>query len=207
VSLDELFSGKKYGEHVYYICRELKGRIRDLKTYAICVDDEGEVLFLSVFSGREYYKPWFEVFNVIKPKYFYNTQFEADLLQLFYNNLPPGGRVFIEYVRDVETRTQLDRGYPIVSTRLGFLMFKTGFTWFKDWYFAEGFMEGNPKLQGEKHLSKEQYFRDLNYWYANLTSFINEIKVFDEISLNALKYAEMALRIIREKLERQADQV
>jgi len=207
MSFNELFSGKRYGDHVYYICRELKGRIRDVKTYAICVDDESEVLFLSVFNGREHYKPWFEVFNIIKPRFFYNTPFETELLQLFYNNLPPGGRVFIEYVRDVETMTQLNRGYPIISTRLGFLMFKTGFTWFKDWYFAEGFMEGNPKLQGEKYLSKEQYFKDLKYWYENLISFINEIRVFDEYSFKALKYAEIALSIIREKLGEQADQV
>jgi len=199
--LDELFSGKKFGEHMYFICRELRERIRDIKTYVICVDDGTEILFLSMFSGREYYKPWFEVFNVIKPNYFYNTLFETDLLQLFYNNLPPGGRVFIEYVRDDETRTQLNRGYPIISTRLGFLMFKTGFTWFKDWYFAEGFMEGNPKLQGEKHFNKEQYLRDLEFWNKNLIQFINEIRVFDEYSLNALKYAEMALKTIREKLE------
>jgi len=203
MSIDELFTGKKFGEHIYFICRELRGRIKDVKTYLICVDDGIEVLFLSVFDGREYYKPWFEVFNVVKPMYFYNTLFETDLLQLFYNNLPPGGRVFIEYVRDIETKTQLNRGYPIISTRLGFLMFKTGFTWFKDWYFAEGFMEGNPKLQGEKYLNKEQYFRDLKYWYQNLKSFINEIRVFDEYSFNALKYAEMALKAIREILEKQ----
>ncbi|MHA1209321.1 MAG: DUF1122 family protein [Candidatus Freyarchaeota archaeon] len=33
---------------------------------------------------------------------------------------------------------------------LGYKLFQLGFTWFKDWYFAEGFWEGGVKLQGEK---------------------------------------------------------
>lgn len=46
-------------------------------------------------------------------------------------------------------------GLPTVTTRLGFELFKRDFTWFKDWYFPEGFREGSEKLQAEKPIDEE----------------------------------------------------
>jgi hypothetical protein len=49
-----------------------------------------------------------------------------------------------------ETLLGLSAGIPPVATPLGHLLFLSGFAYIKDWYLAEGGMEGPRKLWGEK---------------------------------------------------------
>lgn len=72
-----------------------------------------------------------------------------------YHFLPAGGKLFVTYIRDNETREMLYKGFSPPDTPLGFSLLKAGFTWFKDWYYPEGGNEGSPKLQANKPLNKE----------------------------------------------------
>lgn len=68
--------------------------------------------------------------------------------------IPPGGHLMVSYEGDQrihrETLAGLSAGIPPVATPLGFLLFLSGFPYVKDWYLAEGGMEGPRKLWGEK---------------------------------------------------------
>ncbi|WP_198002056.1 DUF1122 family protein [Caldivirga maquilingensis] len=105
------------------------------------------VLTLKVFLGRgPYYGPWVEAFN-INPIFW--ASLDDPLIKLIVKYLAPGGVMYIEYLTDEETRIQLQRGYPPFLSRLGYIMLNAGFTWFKDWYYPEGWLEGGPKLEGQ----------------------------------------------------------
>lgn len=58
--------------------------------------------------------------------------------------------MFVEYEWDHVTIRELEFGIPPALSRLGYKLLVRGFTWFKDWYYPEGFMEGGRKLQAEK---------------------------------------------------------
>ncbi|HZD55056.1 MAG TPA: DUF1122 family protein [Candidatus Aquicultoraceae bacterium] len=68
--------------------------------------------------------------------------------------IPPGGHLMVSYEGDQrvhgETLAGLSAGIPPVATPLGYLLFLSGFPYVKDWYLAEGGMEGPRKLWGEK---------------------------------------------------------
>lgn len=116
------------------------------------------LLYAKVFKGRPPdYGPWVELYSINrtlaiggrKVEYF-DSIYEARVLETFSMEPGPGARLFVEYYNDHETRNQLQSGLPVVLSRLGAKMFKLGYTWFKDWYFPEGFLEGTQKLQGER---------------------------------------------------------
>ena len=56
---------------------------------------------------------------------------------------------------DDETERGLKRRFPPAVTPLGKALLDAGCTWFKDWYYPEGWMEGGMKLQGNKPVSAE----------------------------------------------------
>jgi len=68
--------------------------------------------------------------------------------------IPPGGHLMVSYEKDypilLETHKELDLHIPPCATPLGFLLFSSGFQYIKDWYLAEGGMEGPRKLWAEK---------------------------------------------------------
>ncbi len=102
---------------------------------------------LKAFEGRGAYRAWLEFFNVSAGA----PPWAEDLaLDLAAAALGPGERLFYEYSWDPVTVYELERGVHPALTRLGYKMLLRGFTWFKDWYFPEGFMEGSQKLQAEK---------------------------------------------------------
>jgi hypothetical protein len=51
-------------------------------------------------------------------------------------------------------------------------LFRRGFTWFKDWYFPEGFMEGDQKLQAEKPIDEHASQRHRARWVREINVFI-----------------------------------
>lgn len=110
-----------------------------------------KLLTLKVFLGRgRYYGPWVEVFNVNESVW---GAIDEWLIRQVASYLSPGSVIYVEYLTDRETAVQLQRGYPPALTRLGYLMLKVGFTWFKDWYYPEGWLEGGPKLEGQLPLN------------------------------------------------------
>jgi hypothetical protein len=76
------------------------------------------------------------------------------LFRILGDAIPPGGHLMVSYEGDRpihrETMLSLGLGIPPVATPLGVLLFFGGFTLVKDWYLAEGGMEGPRKLWGEK---------------------------------------------------------
>jgi hypothetical protein len=76
------------------------------------------------------------------------------LFRLLGDAVPPGGHLMVSYEGEQpvhrETMLSLGLGIPPVATPLGVLLFFGGFTLVKDWYLAEGGMEGPRKLWGEK---------------------------------------------------------
>jgi hypothetical protein len=78
------------------------------------------------------------------------------LFQYLADLLPPGGHMMVEYdsPEQQDTARSLALGIPPVATPLGYMPFLIGCgAGFKDWYFAEGAIEGPRKLQGYKALN------------------------------------------------------
>lgn len=117
------------------------------------------LFYVKVFTGRApYYRPWVEVHTVMSSACGvpFGGPVEDAVLDLLSAHTGPGGRVFVEYEWDPETIMELDSGIPPALSRLGYKLLLRGFTWFKDWYYPEGFMEGGRKIQAEKPVSPER---------------------------------------------------
>ncbi|MFN3871326.1 MAG: DUF1122 family protein, partial [Aquificaceae bacterium] len=110
----------------------------------ITLEKEGKrLLYIKAFYGRRpYWKEWVELFN-IEPEFFGST-WEKELYGIISKYFR---RVFVEYYEDKETLLELKRGKPPEETRLGSILKSLGYTYFKDWYYPEGWMEGGYKLQ------------------------------------------------------------
>ncbi|MBP1357579.1 MAG: DUF1122 family protein [Sulfolobus sp.] len=132
-------------------------QIRELKMFEMYLGDKlvGRVFY---FGGRDYYKPWFEIDYHPWPR---EEGIEIELFRLFYESLEGGSKFFVTYNRDPITASLLERGYHPSETPLGKSLLLSGFTWFKDYYFAEGGNEGFQKLQANKPISKEAGKREL----------------------------------------------
>ncbi|HEY8741224.1 MAG TPA: DUF1122 family protein [Candidatus Dormibacteraeota bacterium] len=83
----------------------------------------------------------------------------APYLRPVADAIPRGGHLMAEYEKPDWHTTQVGllAGIPPLATPLGALLFDVGCgDSFKDWYFPEGGMEGNRKLQGNKAYTQEQ---------------------------------------------------
>lgn len=83
-----------------------------------------------------------------------SEKLDREIFRLLGDSIPPGGHLMVSYEGDQkihgETLRELSEGVPPVATPLGHLLFSAGFRYVKDWYLAEGGMEGPRKLWGEK---------------------------------------------------------
>lgn len=142
-AIKEIVKGIKINDFIIYAKKVSKGRFLEEENLDIFVKKEeleSRLLHIKIFYSRKpYYKPWVEFFSInaqinLEGKIinYFDSIFEYELLSLFSNFLNKGGKIFIEYYNDEETRKQLERGFPIPVTRLGYNLFKLGFTWFKD---------------------------------------------------------------------------
>ncbi len=205
-------NGLKAGPYIVRAKKVSKGRFAEEVNIDLTVSlgsYEEELLHLKVFTGRPpYYRPWIEVFG-IRPvirlgeatlRYF-GSVVEDEVLKMLAKALEDGERLFVEYYTDEETMKALDIGVPPPATRLGLKLLALGFTWFKNWYYPEGFMEGGPKLQAEKPLSEEHKERQLRNLMKELLDFISSSRTSgNEYLLRSVKRAEEAVRIIKRML-------
>ncbi len=150
--LKKLKEGVKAGEFTIS-CEDPKpGRFAEEFNLDLAVSKDGEhthLLHAKVFGGRGYYREWVEIFGIKREVMgvpYFGSELEKTILDLFSFT----GRIFVEYFEDRETTRELSVGVPPALSRLGFDLAMRGYTWFKDWYFPEGLMEGGHKLQGEK---------------------------------------------------------
>ncbi len=125
----------------------------------------GVLFHVKAFRGRPpYYRPWVEVHSV-SPRgacgHSMAGPVEDAVISLASMALGPGESLYFEYVWDPATVAELEAGVPPRLSRLGFKLLSHGFTWVKDWYYPEGFMEGAQRLQGEKPAGGEALERHL----------------------------------------------
>ena len=140
--------------------------------YNLVVSYNSKELFQAkVFEGDgKFLFPWIELFT-INPTYF-DSPVEKLVMKKLSKSFGPGGRIFVEYGNDKATYDRMWLGVPPAATRLGYLMYANGFTWFKDWYFPEGFYEGDVKLQAEKPINQEAKKRHKVQVYTELKNFL-----------------------------------
>lgn len=145
----------------------------DIEVFLKTPEGESRIVLIKLYHGRgAHYLPWAEVFAIDEG--FYGSKAEGKLLKLLAGHMGPGAALYVEYEGDIETRDGLMRGVPPAATRLGFMLYMLGFTWFKDWYFPEGALEGGRKLQGEKPLDGEARVRHLHSMRKELAAFVGQ---------------------------------
>lgn len=158
------------------------------------------LLSAKVFYGRRpYYKPWIEIFNINneikinnKNITYFNSNLENALLLFFSQTLDAGETIYVEYYDDMETKKQLDLDFPPVISRLGYKLYTLGFSWFKNWYYPEGFAEGGIKLQAEKPINDSIKLMQLTKIYEETIMFLRKIERLNNewYTINAIQRAK-----------------
>ncbi|UCD19588.1 MAG: DUF1122 family protein [candidate division WOR-3 bacterium] len=206
-TLESLRSGINANGYSVYIHRTVPGRFQEEQNAELHCRTRTDRTYLGsakIFFGRPPdYSPWVELFDInasieIENSIvdYFGSRLEEVILDAFSASLNAGAKLFVEYYTDKETMLLLQRGFPVALSRLGFEMLTRGFTWFKDWYFPEGFMEGGWKLQGEKPISDEARQRHMKLITQETTS-IGESMPSDDIPLEFKERALARLERIR----------
>lgn len=108
------------------------------------------------------------------------------------------------YADHPETETGLEKGIPPVATPIGELLFRAGCVWFKNFYFPEGYKEGEVKLQGEKPVDKRARKKALREIDGDLKEFVNtEGGRGESIFKSAIKRAEKIVKTIESEIGKQ----
>jgi hypothetical protein len=156
------------------------------------------------FSGRgKFYRPWLELFynNYIKFKKLStidlsNSIMEKKIFKYLSDLLPSGSHIMIVYQNHTETKDGLAKRIPPPVTPIGYLLWSVGCTWFKDWYFSEGLLEGELKLQGNKSLNIKDRKRNLIQIRNELNTFVNSISSKESIYIKAKERSKNILKNI-----------
>ncbi len=159
------------------------GRFVEETLVTVGLTDDREhvpVAMVLLYRGRPpYYRPWVEVFGQTaevrmgeKSFPFFDSPVEWALLRLVAGALGPGGRIFVDCEADLESLQGMRLGIPSVLTRVGFLLYRLGFTWFKPWYISEGMREGGQKMQAEKAVDEVARARHMRTIRAEVEAFM-----------------------------------
>jgi len=203
-------NGKRINGYVLRIRNVSNGRFVEEINFELFLEKSGKepsvepVIKGKYFSGRgKFYKPWLEVYYLDHMKF--KSSIELDLsesglderiFRYLLDLLPPGSHIMVVYINHEETRKGLELGFPAPVTSIGYLLWKSGCTWFKDWYFSEGFWEGDVKLQGNKPLDKKDRRKNLLDIYKVLNEFMKKETAEEEIYVAARKRAQNILETI-----------
>ena len=207
-------NGKRINGYVLRIRNVSNGRFAEEINFELYLEKSGKeasaepVIKGKYFSGRgEFYKPWLEVYYLDRMKFKSSIELclsesglDEKIFRYLLDFLPPGSHIMVIYLNHEETRKGLELGIPAPVTPIGYLMWKSGCTWFKDWYFSEGFWEGDIKLQGNKPLDKEDRRKNLLDIYKVLNEFMKKETVEEKIYVAARKRAKDILETISKEL-------
>jgi hypothetical protein len=188
VSVEEL-DGKATSRGPLRVAEVRPGRFPEERDAVLSLDGE-PVVRLKHFAGRRSagVAPWIEA-TVARD----DEALASELVGALADLLPPGGYLMVGYGDD-ETERGLKRRFPPVATPLGKALFDAGATWFKDWYYPEGWMEGGMKLQGNKPVSDEARRAHLAEVRAEVHEWLGRVgDADDEVIRKARKRAEAAL--------------
>ncbi len=223
--LKTMFSNASLEDASFEVSKPLRGRFKEEMIFNIMIKvnhdfKAGEnirdilikkFLFSRViwFTGRKpWYLPWMEVSYVPEIMIEKNNtirvsekEWDQLLIRVLSNMLPPGSHIMITYDNHHDVLMELEKNVPVVATRIGYLLFLSGFTWFKDWYFPEGLKEGNVKIQGEKPLDHESETRHLKNLMLSIENFLDESRHLEEPFFERPVYrANKILAIVKKKL-------
>ncbi len=184
-----------------------EGRINNQRYFDLYLkidDEERRLMRISIYKGKQpYYDPWVEMFSIKDVLIFggerfdyFDSKIEDEVLDFFTSQMDKGSRIFIEYQHDKKTMRELSAGVPEPCTRLGYKLFKRGYTWFKDWYFSEGFHEGNQKLQAEKSVDEEHRKNQIDHIQKRVKDFLENTKE-EDIEKEVIKKGEKILKNIK----------
>lgn len=206
-ALAKIKKGISVAGHCLFVKQITPGRFKeeeDLDMYISNNRHEMHLLYAKVFTGRKpHYRPWIELFGINSSVMlgddtieYFGSELERTLLSAFASALGAGESMFVDYQQDNETQKQLADGVPVATSRLGNILFELGFTWFKDWYFPEGYMEGDQKLQGEKPLnsdSRNRYFKEI---CASVESFLDSARTHAHQDTHYLRAVQRAHALV-----------
>jgi hypothetical protein len=164
--------GRRFNAHTLQVIAVQPGAFAGVFSFSLAA--EGRMVVSGLFyEGSRYIKPWLEL------DYTPIAGDELDpggepLFQLLAELIPPGGHISIAYLDHRITARALLSGVPAAATPLGYLLWRCGCRWYKDWYFAEGWKEGGIKLQGEKPLTDARAQANTARIVAELTAFVKK---------------------------------
>lgn len=206
---------KKLNSHSIKICNVSPGRFKEESNFDLFLSDENghtsidPIIKGKYFSGRgEFYKQWLELYYNSIVKFdesiiidLSNSELEKKIFGYLSDILPPGSHIMIVYQNHKETRDGLAKGIPAPATPIGYLLWSVGCTWFKDWYFSEGLLEGDLKLQGNKPLDMKSKKRNLIQIHNELKTFINNVSSKKSIYIKAKERSKKILQNIIKEIE------
>lgn len=204
----EKIEGRKIGEYFLYLGEVKKGRFPEESKFKLLLrDKENQISSEAIaigrfFKGIELAKPWMEISYREKVKIKENTielskaGLDIAFFQVLSELIPAGGYIMVKYLDHPTTAKALSIGVPPIATPIGYLLWKSGFRWFKDWYFPEGGMEGEPKLQANKPLNSEIERARINEIAIELKEFLDR-NVGGETEVEKIS-RELALKILKE---------
>ncbi|MBD3286046.1 DUF1122 domain-containing protein [candidate division WOR-3 bacterium] len=148
---------------------------------------ETRLMDVTVESGRPNAFNYIELHN-IKPVFtidgekveYFDSDLEDTVLAFFSGLLGRADIIHVSYDKDKETWNQLQSSVPAVLSRLGFKLFGLGFTWFKDWYIAEGWREGPVKLTAEKPIDARMVLRNVEGLREEVESYLEKDDIEDK---------------------------
>ena len=165
------------------------GRYPEERDAVVAAEDGRPVIRVKYFAGRRSagVPPWIEA-GVARD----DEGFLRELVAALADLLPPGGRLMVLYGDD-ETERGLKRRFPPPVTPIGAALHAAGCTWFKDWYFPEGWLEGQFKLQGNKPVSEEARLANTAALRAEVEGWLADTEgTSDELALRARGRAVLA---------------
>ncbi|MCC6223673.1 MAG: DUF1122 family protein [Thermoleophilia bacterium] len=167
----ERLEGRPTGRGPLTVASVTRGRFPEELDAVVAAGGSGcPAAQIKYFAGRPSarVRPWLEAIVPDRD----DEPFLAEVVAALAGLLPAGSHLMVGYGDD-ETERGLKRGYPPAATPVGSALFAAGCTWFKDWYYPEGWLEGGFKLQGNKPLTErvrgerlDQLAVELRLWLA-----------------------------------------
>ena len=186
--------GRKLGKYTLHVAKVQKGAFAGVFSFSLRIDEHSIVSGL-YYTGSKWIRPWMEIDYSPVTGTELNSVGEA-LFQLLSELIPPGGHLSVSYTDHRMTARALLAGVPPAATPLGFLLWRSGCRWFKDWYFAEGWKEGGIKLQGEKPLNEARKRVNTQKIVDELTEFLGKSGYLEPEIEKVCK--ELAVKILNE---------
>lgn len=162
------------------ICDKGVEEMNNISSKVVMIDDM-PLMDVTIASGRADVYNYIELYNM-RPEVnaagretdYFGSKLEDMVLGFFSRPLGRADIIHVEYAKDSRTWSELQAGVPVVLSRLGCKLFSLSFTWFKDWYIAEGWREGPVKLTAEKPVDEEMVVRNLSSHKAEIDQYLKK---------------------------------